>query len=77
MRPAAMPRCLHSKRHLARQFSRFFRHPLGLGLQGSDLQFQFLPLRGGDLVDDFFVLLCSRPYKRCIATVVKFASLSA
>jgi hypothetical protein len=47
----------HSKRHFSRQFPRFFRHALGLGLQSGDFLVQFLPLRGGDPVDDFLVLL--------------------
>ena len=45
-----------SKRHFARQFPRFFCHPLGLGLQSGDFLLQFLPLRGGDLLDHGFVL---------------------
>jgi hypothetical protein len=46
-----------SKRHLARQFPGFFRDPLGFGFEFPDIQFQFLPLRGGDPVDHRFVLL--------------------
>ena len=48
---------LKSKRHFARQFTRFFQHLLGLGLQGGDFLLQFLPLRSGDPGDDCFVLL--------------------
>ena len=46
-----------SKRHLASQFPRFLRHPLGLGLQAGDLFLQFLLLRGGDGVDHGRVFL--------------------
>ena len=45
------------KRHLARQFSRFLRHPLGLGLQADDLFLQLFLLRGGDGVDHGSVFL--------------------
>jgi len=59
MRPASRPRhhCL-SERHLACQFLRFFRRPLGLRLQGGDFIFQVLLLRGNDLSDHRRVILC-------------------
>lgn len=51
------PHSVHSlKRHLARQFPRFLRHPLRLGMQFANLPLHFLPLSGGDPVDDIFVL---------------------
>ncbi len=46
-----------SKRHLSRQFSRFLRHALCLGLQADNLFLQLFLLRGGDGVDHGGVFL--------------------